>query len=61
MRQMNANLRSWQELSPQEQCELREAYGHYLDSLPPTCDMAEKVERFSRWLADQGVEYPPPS
>ena len=58
---MDANLRPWQELSPKEQLELREAYGRYLDSLPLTCDMAKKVERFRRWLADQGVDYPPPS
>ncbi len=60
MGQHGVPMRSWHELTPREQLDLREAYGHYLDSLPPTCDMTEKVERFRRWLADQGVEYTSP-
>jgi hypothetical protein len=51
-------LKPWDSLSPDEQLRLREAYGHYLDSLPPTCFMDEKIERFRRWLAEQGVAYP---
>ena len=47
----------WEQLSSDRQLELREAYGHYLDSLPPTCSLEEKVDRFSRWLAEKGVSY----
>ena len=50
--------RDWNELSPAEQLALREAYGHYLDGLPPTCDPATRIERFRRWLAEHGVDYP---
>ena len=39
------------------QLELREAYGHYLDSLPPTCSMETKIERFRHWLEEQGIRY----
>lgn len=50
-------LRQWNDLSAEQQLALREAYGHYLDSLPPTCDLETKIERFKRWLAEQGVDY----
>lgn len=50
-------MRDWQALSVSEQLQLREDYGHYLDSLPPTCDLQTKVERFTRWLAERGVRY----
>ena len=61
MDEPNAALRPWSNLSPEEQLTLREAYGHYLDTLPPTCDLDSKVARFRRWLAEQGVDYPPPA
>lgn len=48
----------WDDLDEPRQLELREAYGHYLDTLPPTCDLGTKTERFSAWLAEQGVRYP---
>ena len=51
------NRCNWDELPAQQQLELREAYGRYLDSLPPTCDLTLKIERFSRWLAERGIEY----
>ena len=50
-------LTPWEALSMQRQLELREAYGHYLDSLPPTCSMETKIERFRRWLEEQGISY----
>lgn len=50
-----AELRDWNSLEAAEQLRLREAYGHYLDSLPPTCDLREKNQRFADWLAGQGV------
>ena len=39
------------------QHELREAYGHYLDSLSPLCSMQTKIERFRHWLEKQGIIY----
>ena len=50
-------LIAWESLSMDRQLELREAYGHYLDSLPPTCSMETKIERFRRWLEKQGIIY----
>jgi hypothetical protein len=51
-------LTPWESLSMDRQLELRDAYGHYLDSLPPTCSMETKIERFRRWLEEQGIVYP---
>lgn len=53
-------LRPWEGLTPEEQLQLREAYGHYLDTLPPTCSLETKIERFRRWLAERGVDYRQP-
>ena len=50
-------LREWTELDTTVQLALREAYGHYLDTLPPTCSLDTKIERFKRWLAERGVRY----
>ena len=55
----SGELRDWRDLTAGQQLQLREAYGHYLDSLPPTCDLDGKVERFRRWLAERGVRYSP--
>jgi hypothetical protein len=44
-------------LSLDEQLRLREACGHYLDGLPPTCDLVAKQQRFQAWLAEQGVDW----
>ena len=54
----DAEIRDWHTLTPQEQLDLREAYGRYLDNLPPTCDLDTKIERFRHWLAERGVDYP---
>ena len=57
---MNAhpNPRDWNDLSQDEQLAVREEYGHYLDSLPPTCSMETKIERFRTWLRERkGIEY----
>jgi len=53
------DLRDWHSLSAAEQLRLREEYGHYLDTLPPTCLLQEKNARFRRWLAERGVDYRP--
>lgn len=49
--------RDWAGLGEEEQTRLQIAYGHYLDSLPPTCSLETKIARFRRWLADQGIAY----
>jgi len=49
--------RDWDGLSADEQLALREAYGRYLDTLPPTCDLSTKLERFRQWLAERGITY----
>jgi hypothetical protein len=51
------SLRDWDDLEVEEQLALREGYGHYLDSLPPTCSLEAKIERFRRWLAERDVRY----
>jgi hypothetical protein len=50
-------LTPWESLTMDRQLELREAYGHYLDSLPPTCSMETKIECFRHWLEEQGIRY----
>lgn len=52
-----APRRDWAELGDEEQTRLQIAYGHYLDSLPPTCSLETKIERFRHWLAAQGIDY----
>ena len=49
------NLKPWESLSSEEQLKLREEYGHYLDTLPPTCSLEIKNERFRRWLGEHGI------
>jgi hypothetical protein len=49
--------RQWQELSSNEQLQLREAFGHYLDRLPASCSMESKIARFQAWLAQRGVVF----
>jgi len=49
--------RDWTDLGEEEQTRLQIAYGHYLDSLPPSCSLETKIERFRHWLAAHGVDY----
>lgn len=53
-------LRAWVDLDPWDRTELLEAFGHYQDSLPPTCSMEIKNERFTAWLREHGVLWPGP-
>ncbi|MGD2074002.1 MAG: hypothetical protein PVG38_03625 [Gammaproteobacteria bacterium] len=53
------NLTPWDSLPEERQLELREEYGRYLDSLPPTCSLETKLERFRRWLKQYGISYRP--
>jgi len=50
-------LKPWAHLTPAEQLRLREEYGRYLDTLPPTCDLDVKLDRFRAWLAERGVRF----
>jgi hypothetical protein len=59
-RASEGSLRDWQSLTPEQQLALREAFGRYLDSLPPTCSLETKIARFQRWLAERGVHYEHP-
>lgn len=52
-----APLRDWATLGDEEQTRLQIAYGQHLDSLPPTCSLETKIERFRGWLRDQGIDY----
>ncbi|MGF1645286.1 MAG: hypothetical protein ACFCUJ_16735 [Thiotrichales bacterium] len=49
----------WECLDPEDRLRLQVEYGYYSDSLPPTCSLALKGERFARWLAERGVVYTP--
>jgi TRAP-type C4-dicarboxylate transport system substrate-binding protein len=51
--------RLWEALDPEEQTALLEAYGYWLDRLPPTCSLQAKEARFQAWLREQGVFYEP--
>ena len=50
-------LRPWRSLTSAEQTALQIAYQEALDREPPTCSLDTKIERFSRWLAERGVEF----
>lgn len=52
----NSELRPWKRLDAEEQTDLRVAFGHDLDTLPPTCSLERKVERFRSWLQNHGVD-----
>jgi hypothetical protein len=50
-------LVAWDTLNSDTRVKLREEYGYYLDTLPPTCSLETKVDRFRRWLEERGVAY----
>jgi hypothetical protein len=52
-----SNRKQWRELTMEEQVRLREAYGHYLDRLPATCSLDDKISRFQHWLAERGIDF----
>lgn len=49
--------RAWRELTAQERLELREAYGHYLDTQPGTCSLDDKISRFQQWLEARNIQF----
>lgn len=50
-------MTDWKYLERDEQIRLREAFGHYLDTLPPSCSLDMKIARFDDWLRQQGICY----
>ena len=50
-------MRPWTDLTPEEQTRLRQDYQEVLDRNPRTCSLQEKIDRFTQWLADQGVAF----
>ena len=55
--QLRRPMEKWSLLDPARQLAFREAFGRYLDRLPPTCSMEAKVARFRDWLALQGIDF----
>ena len=52
------DLLPWEQLDDQRQITLRYEFGYYLDTLPPTCSLESKIERFRQWLQVRGIAYP---
>ncbi|MGD9865475.1 MAG: hypothetical protein AB7S99_19920 [Pseudodonghicola sp.] len=50
-------LTDWTDLSPDQQLELREAYGRDPACQTGSCAMEDKIARFSAWLAARGVAF----
>ncbi|MCB1875701.1 MAG: hypothetical protein KDH88_06985 [Chromatiales bacterium] len=50
--------RPWAEIPADRQTALLVEYGYYLDSLPPTCSLETKEQRFRSWLQERGISYP---
>ena len=54
----DSSLRDWNSLDSDEQTAIRVEYGLFLDTLPPTCSLETKIERFRNWLREhKGIEY----
>jgi hypothetical protein len=47
----------WETLNRKEQIKLREAFGHHLDTLHPSCSLDMKIARFQEWLSHRGIHY----
>jgi len=50
-------MKTWAELTPEEQLALRMEYQAHLDAQPPTCSMDDKVTAFANWLASRDVAF----
>lgn len=58
MTEETSKIRDWESLEPEEQIRIQVEYGYYLDTLPPTCSLESKIERFSNWLKiEKGINY----
>lgn len=59
MAEQQQELRHWDSIEPTERTRLQVEYGYYLDTLPPTCSLETKIERFRHWLRSvHGIDYP---
>ena len=47
----------WEYIDRLRQIELRDAFGHYLDTLPPTWSLDMKDAQFQEWLRKKGIQY----
>jgi hypothetical protein len=43
------------QLSSERHTRLRIEYGHYLESLPSTCSLETRIERFRSWLQERDI------
>lgn len=50
-------MKAWADLTVDEQLALRLEYQAYLDTLPPTCSMDDKISAFVNWLAEREVSF----
>jgi hypothetical protein len=55
--EQSSTTHNWDDLDPDQQTALQVEYGHWLDTLPPTCSMQTKIERFRAWLSTRGIAY----
>lgn len=54
---MTGQMTAWRDLSPEDQLALRLAYQAHLDTLPPTCELGDKVAAFANWLAAREIAF----
>ncbi len=52
-----AGLTPWAALDKDAQIKLRLDYQAELDANPRTCSLDEKMDRFTKWLAERGVGF----
>ncbi len=50
-------MKRWSDLSPEDQFSLRLDYDKEAGTLPGTCSLDQKIQRFSDWLAGRGVRF----
>ncbi len=53
----NKRMRTWSNLTADEQLRLREASGHDLDRLPATRSFDGRIRRFPLWLAERNISF----
>lgn len=49
---------AWSSLDKQQQTQLLIEFGHHLDQLPATCEIAVKKQRLRDWLNQRDIVYP---
>jgi hypothetical protein len=51
------NLTPWADLDAEARLKLQRDYQAELDTQPLTCSLDEKMDRFTKWLAERGVSF----